>query len=557
MTERNAPPSERAEAEGPGRRTVLRAGLAGAAGVALAATTSWAHWSPRAAMPVARRPVARHGAVSPAFEHVVVLMLENRSFDQILGWLYRDGGLRPGIRFEGLTAGARTNRLSEGSTIAAYPYVGTPDGVLVRPTLNAGEGFDHTVRQLWGTGRDPDGAPTMSGFLEDYRDNARALLGSDPSLAELRQVMGGFAPDALPVITTLARSFGVFDQWFAAVPSETFCNRAFFHAGTSLGWVSNAADGGFAKWLDAPATPTVFNRLEDAELPWRVYYDESQVVSLTGFLGAPALEPYWQTNFRGMRQFHQDARDGKLPAYAFIEPRMMFDHNSMHPPTRGPSSADPSRTTTAVADMLAAEALIAEVYEAIRTSAAPHGSNAMNTTLVITFDEHGGMYDHVPPPAAVAPEDGAPVGEAGFRFDRLGVRVPAVVVSAYTEAGSVFSDQLDHCSVVSTLSHVHGLAPLTERDAAAAPILAAANRSTPRPIDSWPIVRPARVAPPPTSVSRRVGQRAPTPTGLGLLGLLLARFDPAAPIPDGFPTAFDILSDHGDGLFGVRDLPPL
>ena len=140
----------------------------------------------------------------------------------------------------------------------------------------------------------------------------------------------------LPVLSTLAKNFGVYDHWHAAVPSQTFCNRSFFHASTSHGFVTNVEGAGIGKWLDAPAVPTVFNRLEEAGKSWRVYYDAQQVVSLTGLLSAPSIEQYWKSNFRSMEQFHEDAANGNLPDYAFVEPRMVFDHNDMHPPVVRP-----------------------------------------------------------------------------------------------------------------------------------------------------------------------------------------------------------------------------
>lgn len=97
-------------------------------------------------------------------------------------------------------------------------------------------------------------------------------------------------------------------QTFAEVPSQTFCNRSCFHASTSHGFVTIEQNGGFSKWLTAPPAPTLFNRLEEADAAWRVYYDDEQVVSLTGMISAPALEKYWKTHFRGMTQFYDDAR---------------------------------------------------------------------------------------------------------------------------------------------------------------------------------------------------------------------------------------------------------
>jgi len=534
------------------RRTFLAGVGLGAAALLLDSDAAPIGWSGDVHARTEGRGTATSRGV-PAFDHVVVLMLENRSYDHLLGWLYRDDQLRPGQRVEGLYQRPSSNRASDGTVVTAYRYSGPRDTVLVQPTTNAGEDLGHVTRQLFGTA-DADGRPTMDGFVDDYIDNFRTLRGRAPSRDEYRQVMGGFDRGALPVLTTLARSFGIFDHWFAAVPSDTFSNRSFFHAGTSHGFVTNAGDGGYEKWWNAPAVPTIFNRLEDAGRAWRVYYDETQAVSLTGILAAPSIEPFWKSNFRSMEQFHSDARSGRLPAYSVIEPRMIFNRNSMHPPTVASHDirlSGASFYNKGVSDMLAAEALVAEVYESIRTSATNGGSNAENTALIITFDESGGLFDHVPPPSARPPDDSGPA-ELGFSFDRLGCRVPAIVVSAWTDPGTVINDPVDHTSVIATLGAQHRLAPLTDRDAASRPLFSSVTRSTPRPASSWPVIVAPSVPRPPAPLAT-ARNHPPTSTGLGILGLVLSRFEPGAPRPVDVASAFDTLTDHGAGLFGTRD----
>lgn len=526
---------------------MLAAGLFAGAAVAL---NDSAPVTAGAVLPTEGTTTARAPAPSAAFEHVVVLMMENRSFDQILGWLYPGTQPRPGQRFDGLAGKSWTNPSRSGVPVPAHRFDGTVEEVLISPTVNAGEGYPHTLRQLWGS-RDLDGGPTMDGFVVDYQDHLRSYLHRDPTVAEYAQVMGGFGPGALPVVSTLAEQFGVFDHWFSAVPADTWPNRAFFHAATSNGFMSNSGGGGYGKWLNAAPVATVFNSLQDAGVPWRVYYDASQVISLTGILAAPSIQQYWQSNFRGMEQFHVDARTGDLPAYSFIEPRMIYGRNSMHPPS---SAATPHVGTysKAVADMLAAEALIAEVYAAIRDGGRADGSNRNNTTLLITFDEHGGMADHVPPPRAVPPDDRAPAGEDGFRFDRFGVRVPTIVVSAWTDPRTVINTQMDHCSVIATLNDLHGLPALTDRDQASAPLFAAANRTTPRPASSWPVVSAPRVPRPPAWAGPRTSGRGVAPS-TDVLSVLLAKFEPGTLAPADPSAAYEVLVEHGHGLFGIRD----
>jgi phospholipase C len=515
----------------------------------------------------------------PGFDHVVVLMFENRSFDNLLGWLYQDGGLAPGQKFEGLQRGVHSNVAPDGTRIDAHVYEGSTDEVMSSPSPDPGEFYPHVNTQLfnvidppgnaqiWKNGLAPPfnlpevvGVPAMSGFVSDYIVNFREVTeGREPNPEEYSKAMGGFSPEMLPVLSTLARGFGVYDHWFASVPSQTFCNRSFLHAGTSHGFVTNREGGGYGKWLDASYSATIFNRLEEAGVSWRVYYDEQQLVSLTGMLHAPALQKYWKSRFRGMAQFHRDAADGTLPAYSFIEPRMIFNHNDMHPPygRLRESVIDGDEVfDSALSDVRAGEALLASVYDAIKNASSASGSNAINTALVVTFDEHGGTYDHVPPPTVVSPGEEAEPGEMGFAFDRLGCRVPAIVISAYTWAGTVINDQMEHGSVAATLGRLHGLAPLSRRDASANDILGAVNLDKPRQPALWPDVHPAYVPPNPEAVPAPQVQFTGRPLSSpaeGLLGLLLAKYEPDAPIPRNYGDAYDVLVKHGQGLFGVRD----
>jgi phospholipase C len=515
----------------------------------------------------------------PGFDHVVAIMFENRSFDHMLGWLYEAGQEPVGQTFDGLHQGAYSNPGASGEAVPAHVYSGPTDQIMAQPDPDPGEFYPHVNTQLFGT-IDPEsngdlknrlGAPwnlpkdtskpQNNGFVRDYIVASTLSRGRTPTPEEYAVVMGGFSPAMLPVLSTLAKNFAVYDHWHAAVPSQTFCNRSFFHAGTSHGFVTNSEGGGIGKWLDAPAVPTVFSRLEDAGKSWRVYYDAQQVVSLTGLLSAPSLEKYWKSNFRSMEQFHDDAAKGNLPDYAFIEPRMVFDHNDMHPPVVHPSkdSSDPEtpKMASAFSDMRAGEQLLGEVYTAVKNGASPTGSNAMNTVLLVTFDEHGGLYDHVAPPTAVPPAKNTAEGEMGFTFDRLGLRVPTIVVSAYTKAGTVVNDEMHHGSLAKTIAELHGIDPLTERDASATPIFNAVNLTKPRQPALWPTVTPAYVPPNPEANPRsdkaKDRTRPLTPPALGLIGILLAKYEPDAPIPDNYADAYEVLVKHGDGLFGVRD----
>jgi len=527
----------------------------------------------------ARAPGALEPRPAPGFDHLVVLMGENRSFDNLLGWLYTPGTLPQGQSFDGLAFGDHSNRSTDGSVIPAHVYEGATDVIMNHPSPDPGEEYTHVNTQLFGVIDPPGNAdvgvgetkppynapaagakPTMDGFVRDYRVAFRQHRGTEPTPDDLRTIMGGFSPEMLPVLSTLAREFAVYDHWHCAVPSQTFCNRSFFHASTSHGFVTNMFGGGYRKWLDAPAAPTVFNRLEEAGVSWRIYFDELQLVSFTGVLHAPVLEKYWKTeHFATMAQFFDDAEKGNLPAYSFIEPRMVYNHNDFHPPVGRIRSSEVDGQDvydSAISDVRAGEALVHQVYSAIRTSASAKGSNALNTMLLITFDEHGGTYDHVPPPAATPPHPGT--GEMGFAFDRLGCRVPAIAVSAYTRKGTVINEEMHHAAVIATLSRVHGLRPLTDRDDGANTLFSAISLDTPRQPSDWPQTTPQYVPPNPEGGSGHPGraheERPLSPPAQGLLGILLAKYgtaDEQAHPPQTYADAYRILTGYGAGLFGV------
>ncbi len=533
----------------------------------------------------AQQPVAEEGEEypplpprdRPGFDHLVVLMYENRSFDNLLGYLYDERTLPQGKRFEGLAFGDHSNPdPAGGPDIPAHPHQGTTDYIMRQPSPDPGEVYPHVNTQLFGIVDPPSNAdalvrdmkppynappagmkPTMKGFVKDYVGVLRKDAGGrEPTAQEYRTVMGSFTPDMLPVFSTLARQFAVYDNWYCAVPSQTLCNRSFFHASTSHGYVDNAGEEGLRKWFDDKnASPTVFNRLQEAGHTWRVYYDDRQLVSLTGFIHAPVLEQYWKTHFRTMTQFYKDVAEGTLPDYAFIEPRLLYDHNDMHPPG-GPMTAEEvdgeEIVGGAISDVRAGDLLLHEIYSAIRSSRSAEGSNALNTMLLVTFDEHGGTYDHVPPGAAIPPDDSGP-GENGFTFDRLGVRVPAIAISAYTARNTIIHDEMHHAAVIATLAKKHRLAPLTDRDRGARTIENAVNRSTPRQPGTWPDTHPAYLPANPEADAPAPGDedRPLSPPGIGLMGLLTARYGaPGETEPTTYKQAWDAVHRHGLGLFG-------
>lgn len=376
-------------------------------------------------------------------QHVVVLMLENRSFDCVLGKLYEN---RPD--FDGLT-GSETNTWHKPDGSKA------PIPVWSDPTLSAtslripdpdpGELFADVTMQIFGLNDDGTlraGPATMDGFVDNYMRQPPTSPAPDP-----HSVMHYFTPKQLPILSTLATAFGVSDRWHASAPNQTWPNRFFVHTGTANGYVNNSPTH-FPYEME-----TVFNRLSSIGKDWRIYFHDFPQSATLSRIWADAL-----TNFREFEaDFARDAKNGRLPAYSFIEPRYFTDvlfgrlPNDEHPPH----------------NVAYGEELIATVYNAVRGGAA-----WKQTLLVITCDEHGGCYDHVPPPAATSPGGQVP---DGFKFDRFGVRVPAVIVSPYVRAGSIIrppgATPYDHTSIIATLRKLFGFAPLTPRDAAAPDLL--------------------------------------------------------------------------------------
>jgi phospholipase C len=176
---------------------------------------------------------------------------------------------------------------------------------------------------------------------------------------------------------------------------------------------------------------------------------------VTGAIHAPRLQRYFASHFSALADFFDDAEHGPLPAYAFIEPCLLHAHNDYHPAFNALApglSADPPSS------ILGGEDLLARIYTAVRASSA-NGSNFANTLLLVAFDEHGGNYDHVAPPVADPPDPAAPPGQMGFRFDRLGVRIPTLAISAYIDPQTVITSAYRNTSLIATLRGRWNLGP--------------------------------------------------------------------------------------------------
>jgi phospholipase C len=383
--------------------------------------------------------------ILPNLKHIVVVMFENRSFDTVLGWLY-DGGapnvvLPPGSspKFDGLDP-SMSNPTQAGQPVGVTRSAAS----YTVPDPDPKETFANVTQQLLGANDDVP-AP-MQGFVANYQMTST----TDPT-----HVMQCHSVAQLPVLSALARAYAVSDAWFASVPSQTWPNRAFGHAGTSNGHVDNGNPPDPCKW----DVPTIFEVLDDVGASWALYHDTTLVPPLTRLMFPKLLDVSLSPNFRHFQAFVDACANDTLPQYAFIEPSFVFAPSDMHPPH----------------DVRAGDAFLHKIWTAVSTSP---GWN--ETLLVITFDEHGGCFDHVLPPAnAVPPDDARPTDGQVFGFDRFGVRVPAVVVSPYIAAGTVFrsptTTPYDHTSILATLRDWLDIPPgkmLTSKRVAQAPTLA-------------------------------------------------------------------------------------
>jgi phospholipase C len=471
-----------------------------------------------------------------ALDHVVVIMFENRSFDNLLGRLYQPGEV---ASFEGVAGRELSNPIPTWAADAGGRTV-VPYGVAAgmnTPTPDPGEEYPHVNTQLFGVldpvgnrGKppeamaapynapvDPGQPPAMDGFVADYISTLTAETGREPGYDEYAQIMTGYSPEQMPVLSTLARGFSTFDHWFCDVPSQTFANRSFFHAASSSGYVDNMSPAD--SFPVRNSAETIFERLEAQGLSWRVYCDPPSHISVTGLIHARRLLDRFPTNFFTTDRFVADAASGQLPAYSFIEPNLLYGHNDMHPAF---DALYPDLPFDPPSALVGGEALLARVYDAVRSAASPSGSNAWNTLLLVTFDEHGGTYDHVPPPPAPAPDPSAPPGQMGFTFTRAGLRVPTVAISAWAPERAVNTGEYWHTSVIATLRERWGLGPpLTARDAAARSFGAALSLDSPRAPEDWPDVTPRPVPPfDPTALSPTARLRSlPRVAMFGVLAL--------------------------------------
>ncbi|KAI3444884.1 hypothetical protein Pfo_001549 [Paulownia fortunei] len=389
---------------------------------------------------------------------VVVLVQENRSFDHMLGWMKTLNQEINGV------TGSESNPLSTADPESNRVFFG--DGSLyVDP--DPGHSIQDIFEQIFGVQWSQELAakkqeqlqPTMQGFAQNAERNRNGMSST---------VMNGFKPESVPVYRELVAEFAVCDRWFAAVPASTQPNRMFVHSATSSGATSNNRK----HLIEGYPQKTIFESLDEAGCTFGIYY---QYPPATLFYKNLRKLKYIINNFHQFDlDFKRHCKEGKLPNYVVVEQRY-FDLKIL------PGNDDhPSH------DVFEGQKFVKEVYEALRSS--PQWNEML---FIIIYDEHGGFFDHVPTPVTGVPSPDGIVGlePYNFRFDRLGVRVPAIMISPWIEKGTVLNgpsgpyptSEFEHSSIPATVKKMFNLKDfLTKRDAWAGTFETVISRKSPR-----------------------------------------------------------------------------
>ncbi|KAI4306618.1 hypothetical protein L6164_029879 [Bauhinia variegata] len=366
---------------------------------------------------------------------LVVLVMENRSFDHVLGWIK---STRPDI--DGLT-GKESNRVSVGDPDSREVFV-SDKAVFV--DSDPGHSFQAIREQIFGSNDSSANPAPMNGFAQQSESMEEGMADT---------VMSGFKPELLPVYAELANEFAVFDKWFASVPASTQPNRFYVHSATSHGAMSNVRKDlihGFPQ-------KTIFDSLDENDLTFGIYYQN--IPATVFFKSLRKLKNIIKFHDYSLK-FKLHAKLGKLPNYVVLEQRYfdvdLFPANDDHPSH----------------DVAVGQKLVKEVYETLRAS-----PQWKEMALLITYDEHGGFYDHVPTPVSGVPNPDGIIGPDPyyFRFDRLGVRVPTFLISPWIDRRTVIHEpdgptpysQFEHSSIPATVKKLFNLRSnfLTKRDA--------------------------------------------------------------------------------------------
>jgi phospholipase C len=380
-------------------------------------------------------------------------MLENRSFDHLFGFFKPAAGQQ----LERLT-GQEFNLFDPSkpsSTSNRRFRVNEPAPFAVRDKEGPSHSFNAVCVQLCNDKAGPSAAHPAknNGFARSYKDHL--LQGNhNVDASHIAEVMESFAPEQLPTINQLGKEFCLCDHWFCEVPGPTMPNRMFIHAATSEGYVHNA--------FDRPYTSkTVYELFQDKGLTWTTYFhDFNEVLQFENLEKSPE-------HFRRFdEKWKSDVAQGNLPNYTFIFPRFMNKKGHDGAATKFANSQH------APEDVRFGEHLIADVYDAL----AANQDLWKQSALIVTYDEHGGFFDHVVPGPATNPDgqnspnpdDHANFTVPSFAFDRIGLRVPALIASPWIPKGIVENRPLQHTSVIKTVCEIFDLpGPLNHRDQSA------------------------------------------------------------------------------------------
>jgi phospholipase C len=419
-------------------------------------------------------------------EHIFILMMENRSFDHMLGYLDASNSAVVGI--------TDAQRAGYANLFNAAPYAPAPRTDPAVPVDPLHEREDIRRQMRWNPGD-----KMMTGFVADYA----TVSPADPYPAGQY-----YAAAQVPMIDFLAREFCVCDHWFACLPASTQPNRLMAMSGYSL------RDHTTNQLLDDQ--DVAYDWLDAQGVSWRVYSEGFPFFALMPKIQRRIVADVWDNLFRGLVALDSDCRSADtLPKVIFIEPQYTDGAE--------PDKADDDHPLTPITR---GQDLLRRVYAAVT------GNPQLwsKSILIVTYDEHGGFFDHVEPLPLVTPHNH---GESYLQFTTTGVRVPAIVVSPFVARGSCFSQPLDHTSILKMLADKYTPAtPYSDDVAARMPIHSAQESLTltiPRPgaAPSLPPPPPpllAAVAPP----TPRRGM--PSPNSIAFLNAIeeLRRLDPQA-----------------------------
>jgi phospholipase C len=368
-------------------------------------------------------------------KHIVVLMMENRSFDHMLGGLKKTNPAINGLN------GNESNPDTTGAIVQVQPIAEYRTQLIHDPDHH----FPGTDLQIFGGQSEAGRVANMQGFVKSYFTQTNNNVGLS------HEVMYYFKPEKLPVLTTLAKDFVLFNCWFSSIPGPTICNRAFAHYGTSFGQV------GMNIFYIGKDIESIYGRMIDAGHTAKIYYYDQQ----SSTMEIVNLLQHQSELFGSFSQFIADCKNGELPEYSFIEP----SYNDHPGPGGGQILASDQHPTH---DVHEGERFIGTVYNAIRDNETLWES----TAFLVVYDEHGGLYDHVVPPSCMPDGFTAQAADTGtpmdFAFDRLGVRVPAILISPYVPRGKVVDGRIfEHACIPNTVTSffLKGDAKRTEREA--------------------------------------------------------------------------------------------